>query len=233
MNTSFQELARVCFRIGVTSSTLGKSQILREYFGTAKKGDEDELVKIENACRLLLPGENVRWVFALNNKQLVKIFARIFKQQDAGAAMAEHARTGGDVSETIAQFFPDPLAARHSTLEQSSVIEMLDALANENLTKEADFEKFLSDCCVRRMTPGDLQLFIRLVKKDLRINAGAKVVLDAIAPKAYSVYQTSKDLRDILRQTFFLNEEACAQVRRFDKNLNNQTTTKSKKRLNS
>lgn len=41
-------------------------------------------------------------------------------------------------------------------------------------------------------------MFIRLIKHDLRINAGAKHVLEGLDSKAYEAFQASRNLRDVV-----------------------------------
>lgn len=68
------------------------------------------------------------------------------------------------------------------------------------ITKENDQLKCLEEI-IKKCTKNDLQMFIRLIKKDLRIDAGASVLLDAINPKAYAAYQVSNDLKDVIERS--------------------------------
>ncbi|PNF40814.1 hypothetical protein B7P43_G16652 [Cryptotermes secundus] len=47
-------------------------------------------------------------------------------------------------------------------------------------------------------TSNDLKMIIRLVKHDLRINAGPKHILEAVHPDAYQAFQMSRDLDAVL-----------------------------------
>ena len=55
---------------------------------------------------------------------------------------------------------------------------------------------------VPKMTPLDLRMFVRLIKKDLKIDAGHKVILESISPNAYQAYQASRDLKDVIKRGF-------------------------------
>ena len=59
-------------------------------------------------CKLLLPGA-VKRIYNLQSKQLIKLFARLLKQDEN--AMLEHLEQG-DVAETVATFFESSSAIR-------------------------------------------------------------------------------------------------------------------------
>ena len=64
------------------------------------------------------------------------------------------------------------------------------------MTKEEEqrlhFKSFLKHC-----TPLDLKYVLYLIKKDLRINAREKHILEGLHPVAYKAFQMSHDLRDV------------------------------------
>ena len=72
-----------------------------------------------------------------------------------------------------------------------------DKLTTVTLEKdqESAFARFAPKC-----TAKELRTLIRLIKHDLRMNAGAKPVLDALDPRAYEAFQTSRDLRDVVKR---------------------------------
>lgn len=43
--------------------------------------------------------------------------------------------------------------------------------------------------------------YIRLIKHDIRINAGPKHILDALNPAAYEAFHASLDLEEVVRQS--------------------------------
>uniref|UniRef100_A0A2A4JYK2 DNA ligase n=1 Tax=Heliothis virescens TaxID=7102 RepID=A0A2A4JYK2_HELVI len=104
----------------------------------------------------------------------------------------------GDVADTIQSFFQKSKTvqpASESTLTIQKVEDFLEDLSK--LTKEEEqiyhFKKIVKKC-----TANDLKMLIRLIKGDLRINAGPKHILEGVHPDAYSVFQTSRDLNMVL-----------------------------------
>ena len=49
-------------------------------------------------------------------------------------------------------------------------------------------------------TSDDLMMIMRMIKKDLRINAGEKSILDAIGTNVYEAFKVSRDLEDVLKR---------------------------------
>ncbi|CAH0559309.1 unnamed protein product [Brassicogethes aeneus] len=177
------------------SSYTDKSNIMHKMFteGLDGKGFKgDTLLWV----RLLLPGV-VKRVYNLQSKQLIKLFAKIFHTDQE--SMLEHLEQG-DIGETIQDFFKDSKQIRPAKKSLLAIQEVDDFLENlTKLTKEEEqishFKKFLPKC-----TGNDLKIVIRLIVHDLRMNAGAKHVLDAIHPDAYKAYQSSRDLGIVLKR---------------------------------
>lgn len=69
-----------------------------------------------------------------------------------------------------------------STLTLKQVDTFLNQLSK--VTKENDQLSVLRRI-VKKSTPDDLMYIVREIKADLRINAGPKIVLDGLHPKAY------------------------------------------------
>ena len=67
------------------------------------------------------------------------------------------------------------------------------------ITKEIDQIKLLEEIA-KKSTANDLRTFVRLIKKDLKIDAMAKIILDSIAPNAYQAFQVSRDLKDVIQR---------------------------------
>lgn len=134
-------------------------------------------------------------VFNLNSKQLVKLYSKIF---DADLdEMSDHLNKG-DISITCKHFFSksnDIKPAAKSTLTLSQVDAFLDKLTE--ITKENDQLKALEGI-TKKCTKNDLKTLIRLIKKDLRTDAGVKIILDSLNPQAYAAFQVSRDLKDVV-----------------------------------
>jgi DNA ligase-3 len=110
--------------------------------------------------------------------------------------MSDHLNKG-DVAETLRHFFAkseDVAPSKTSTLTLAQVDTYL-----TKLTQVSGDEQIRAlTSLVRKCTRNDLRMFIRLVKKDLRINAGTKVIMDALGPNAYQAFQVSRDLKDVV-----------------------------------
>lgn len=191
----FKEFRRLVVNITNESSYLKKSKIVEDTF----KSENNEARFTGNIslwCKLLLPGVQKR-IYNLHSKQLIKLFSKIFKTSPA--PMMTHLKEG-DVSETIQLFFEKNTAVKpckKSTLTVEQVEEFLENLSK--LTKEEDQINHFSEI-VPICTAGDLKVIIRLIKHDLRMNAGAKHILDGIHPDAYTVYQSSRDLNVVINR---------------------------------
>ncbi|OWK14304.1 LIG3, partial [Cervus elaphus hippelaphus] len=153
--------------------------------------------------KLLLPGV-IKSVYNLNDKQIVKLFSRIFNcNSDDMTRDLEQ----GDVSETIRVFFEQsksfPPAAK-SLLTIQEVDEFLMQLSK--LTKEDEQQQALQDIA-SRCTANDLKCIIRLIKHDLKMNSGAKHVLDALDPNAYEAFKASRNLQDVVERVLRNEQE--------------------------
>ncbi|KAK7600957.1 hypothetical protein V9T40_008398 [Parthenolecanium corni] len=194
-DNSVRQFRKICLALSNESSYLQKTNILREFFekgsdGTSFKGD------LLLWCRLLLPGA-IKTVYNLQSKQLIKIFSRIFNTDNDD--MLTHLEEG-DVAVTVSEFFEKSTAikpASKSTLSLQDVNEYLNQLSK--LTKEDDQQRHLKKVALK-CTANDLQVFVRFIKHDLRINAGPKHILDALHPDAYQAYQTCRDIDGVIKQ---------------------------------
>ncbi|KAK7476103.1 hypothetical protein BaRGS_00032657 [Batillaria attramentaria] len=192
-DNSFRQFRRLCADIADENSYTGKTQLVHNYItrghsGTGYQGDLYLLLK------LLLPGV-VKTVYNLNNKQLVKLFSQIF-----GTDLQEMVDDldQGDVAETVKVAFEKSqllTPPKKSTLSLQEVDALLTKLSQ--FTKEDDQQRVLTKIAVK-CTANDLKMVIRLIKHDLRINAGAKHILDGLDPNAYAAFQASRDLKDVV-----------------------------------
>ncbi|KAF2900759.1 hypothetical protein ILUMI_05427 [Ignelater luminosus] len=199
----FKEFRRLVCDVSNVNSYIEKSGIVSNVF---TKGSDGKSFKgnITQWCRLLLPGV-VKRVYNLQNKQLIKLFSKIFSTDQT--AMLEHSKQG-DISETIQEFFQESKKAKpikKSILTIQEVDDFLEELSK--MTKEDEqmnhFKTFVSKC-----TANDLKIVVRLVTHDLRMNAGAKHILDGVHPDAYSVYQSSRDLDTVINRCLKTKESS-------------------------
>lgn len=188
-DNAFREFRKLCMNVANASSYLTKTAIIKEMFtkGTGGDGFHGDLLLW---CRLLLPGA-VKRVYNLQSKQLVKLFSRLFGEDHD--EMLEDLEQG-DVAETICKYFERStkvMPSKKTRLTIQEVDRFLEHLAK--LTREEDqLQHFAS--ITEKCTSNDLKMIIRLVKHDLRINAGPKHILEAVHPDAYQAFQTTRDI---------------------------------------
>ncbi|KAL6424114.1 hypothetical protein ACFW04_009769 [Cataglyphis niger] len=192
---SFREFRRVCSNIASVDAYTDKTAIIKRMFTRGMQGDgfKGDIVLW---CKLLLPGA-VKRIYNLQSKQLIKLFARMLLQDED--AMLEHLEQG-DVAETISMFFENSDAmspCTASVLMIQDVDLFLEGLSR--LTKEEEqiqhFRSILDKC-----TSNDLKMIVRLIKHDLRINAGPKHILEGVHVDAYKAFQMSRDLEAVIRR---------------------------------
>lgn len=189
----FSTFFSLCKKISRVDAYTEKTATVNNFF---RKGLDGNSFKGDLAlwCKLLLPQVTKR-VYNLKSKQLVKLFSRIFNTDHDD--MLTHLEQG-DVAQTVQHYFPKAKSvqsAKESTLTIHDVENFLEDLSK--LTKEEEqiyhFKKIVKKC-----TTDDILMLIRLIKGDLRINAGPKHILEGVHPDAYNVFQTSRDLNMVL-----------------------------------
>lgn len=189
----FSEFVNLCKNISKVDAYTDKTAIINSFF---RKGTNGEKFSgdLKLWCKLLLPQVSKK-VYNLKSKQLIKLFSRIFHiDQDS---MLEHLEKG-DIADTIQYFYSKhKTPAEKSTLTIQDVEDFLHELSK--LTKE-DEQIFHFKTIVKKCTATDLRMIIRIIKGDLRINAGPKHVLEAVHPDAYKVLQTSRDLDMVIER---------------------------------
>jgi DNA ligase 3 len=131
-DNSFREFRRICAEVANESSYTGKTKILHEYFqrGSNKKKFEGDL---QLWIKLLCPSAVPR-IYNLQSKQLVKLFAKIFKASHSDMLLDLEQ---GDVSETVRRFFESSRTlapTSKSTLTIKDVEDFLEKLSK--LTQE-------------------------------------------------------------------------------------------------
>ncbi|XP_030601943.1 DNA ligase 3 [Archocentrus centrarchus] len=198
-----REFRKLCATVAENNSYNTKTQIIEKFLRKGTGGDKFH-GDLYLTVKLLLPGV-VKSVYNLNDKQIVKLFSRIFRcNQDDMVCDLEQ----GDVSETVRMFFEDsksfPPAAK-SLLTIQEVDASLTRLSQ--LTKEDEQQNELEDIA-KKCTSNDLKCIIRLIKHDLKMNAGAKHVLDAVDPNAYDAFKASRNLGDVIERVLRNQQEA-------------------------
>ncbi|KAK5858262.1 hypothetical protein PBY51_002415 [Eleginops maclovinus] len=199
----FREFRKLCAMVAEHNSYNTKTQIIEKFLRKGSAGDKFH-GDLYLTVKLLLPGV-VKSVYNLNDKQIVKLFSRIFKcNQDDMVRDLEQ----GDVSETVRMFFEEsksfPAAAK-SLLTIQEVDASLTRLAL--LTKEDEQQTELEEIS-KKCTSNDLKCIIRLIKHDLKMNSGAKHVLDAVDPNAYDAFKASRNLGDVIERVLRNQQEA-------------------------
>ncbi|KAM5215805.1 DNA ligase 3 isoform 1-T1 [Hipposideros larvatus] len=197
-----REFRKLCTMVAENPSYNTKTQIIQDFLQKGSAGDGFH-GDVYLTVKLLLPGV-IKSVYNLNDKQIVKLFSRIFNcNPDEMARDLEQ----GDVSETIRVFFEQsksfPPAAK-SLLTIQEVDEFL--LHLSKLTKEDEQQQALQDIA-SRCTANDLKCIIRLIKHDLKMNSGAKHVLDALDPNAYEAFKASRNLQDVVERVLRNEQE--------------------------
>ncbi|XP_029643692.1 DNA ligase 3 [Octopus sinensis] len=190
---AFRCFRQLCAKIADENTYLGKTQLVSDML---KKGSSGDVFCGDTYLwlKLLLPGV-VKLVYNLNSKQLVKLFSQIFGENHE--EMVKDLEQG-DVAETIRMFFENNsklLPQKKSTISLQEVDQLLTDLSK--VTKEDDQQRYLTKI-TKRCTGNDLKMVIRLIKHDLRINAGAKHILDGLDPNAYAAFQASRSLQDVV-----------------------------------
>uniref|UniRef100_A0A8C0YNP0 DNA ligase n=1 Tax=Cyprinus carpio carpio TaxID=630221 RepID=A0A8C0YNP0_CYPCA len=198
-----REFRKLCALVAEKSGYNAKTEIIRDFLTKGSGGDKFR-GDLYLTVKLLLPGV-VKNVYNLNDKQIVKLFSRILNcSQDEMVQDLEQ----GDVSETVRMFFEDsksfPPAAK-SLLTIQEVDASLSRLSQ--LTKEDDQQAELQDIA-KKCTGNDLKCYIRLVKHDLKINSGAKHVLDAVDPNAHDAFKASRNLGDVIDRVLRNQQDA-------------------------
>ncbi|XP_035998663.1 DNA ligase 3 [Fundulus heteroclitus] len=199
----FREFRKLCAMVAENNSYNSKTQIIEKFLRKGTAGDKFH-GDLYLTVKLLLPGV-VKSVYNLNDKQIVKLFSRIFRSnQDDMVRDLEQ----GDVSETVRMFFEESKAfppAAKSLLTIQEVDASLTRLAQ--LTKEDEQQSEL-ESIAKKCTSNDLKCIIRLIKHDLKMNAGAKHVLDAVDGNAYDAFKASRNLGDVIERVLRNQQEA-------------------------
>ena len=200
-DNSFREFRRLVATIAENSSYLAKTDLVRTFFNkgsdkTQFQGDLHLWVK------LLLPGV-VKRIYNLQSKQLVKLFSRIFRTKESEMLTDLEQ---GDVAETISTFFQNSnhvTPSKKANLNIQEVDQFLESLTR--LTKEDDQFSALF-AMTKKCTANDLKMVVRLIKGDLRMQAGAKHILEALHKDAHEAFNSSRKIDTVLDKILELRE---------------------------
>ncbi|KAM8834865.1 DNA ligase 3 [Synchiropus picturatus] len=198
-----REFRKLCAMVAENNSYNVKTQIIEKFLRKGSGGDKFH-GDLYLTVKLLLPGV-VKSVYNLNDKQIVKLFSRIFRcNQDDMVRDLEQ----GDVSETVRMFFEDSKSFPPSTKSLLTIQEVDASLTRlAQLTKEDDQQGELEEIA-KKCTSNDLKCIIRLIKHDLKMNAGAKHVLDAVDLNAYDAFKASRNLGDVIERVLRNQQES-------------------------
>ncbi len=192
LDNRFETFIKICDKIAVASGN-AKTEVIKKFLenGADQKAYKGDLALF---IKFLLPGSSNR-VFNLNSVSLVKLYSRLFgEDQDE---MVKHLNNG-DVANTIKVYFEKSQRLKPkktSDLTLKKVENFLDSLTKFRTdTDQLAVLKEIAESC----TSTDLHMIIRLIKKDLRINAGEKIVLEGVSKNAYNAYKVSRDLDDVV-----------------------------------
>ncbi|PIO67157.1 DNA ligase, partial [Teladorsagia circumcincta] len=176
-----EKFTKLCEVIASVSKYTDKSSAVKMFI-SRDDYDGDMLTLV----RLLLPGVDQR-VYNIKEKQIIKHFASIYDL--SAEELLDSYKNGGDVSKTIRD------AIENNKL--SRVDRWLNKLTE--LTKDDEQINHLK-FAAKRLSPIEVQYLLRLVMKDLRINAGVKHILDGLHASAYEAFQSCRDLAEIVER---------------------------------
>jgi DNA ligase-3 len=197
MDDKFETFVRICNKISFEASDAAKTDILKEFItkgsdGRGFKGD------LKLFIRMLLPNYKQQ-MLDLNTTKLIQIFSFIFRTNyDDMMITLFHKK--GDIAKTIRVYFRlsnNIQPARRSKLTLRDVDRYLNDLSVVSI--EEDQIDILTDIAANS-TLSELEMIIRLIKKDLRINMVIKLILNALALNGYAAFGMSGNLDDIIQR---------------------------------
>uniref|UniRef100_A0A7S1KS15 DNA ligase (ATP) n=1 Tax=Percolomonas cosmopolitus TaxID=63605 RepID=A0A7S1KS15_9EUKA len=182
----FWKFTLCCRDVERESSLTLKEQIINTYL-------ENEECDMFLAANFLLCKEDLR-VFHMSDKKLVSVASEAFNADFQ--EMRDHLDEG-DVSETLSVFLDNTgNALSRSSLTLKKVDDFLEKLTK--LTKAEDQENAFAQFCNQKITMIDMLWVTRLIKKDLRIGAGSRTVLNAVHEDAYEMWKNTADLKYVV-----------------------------------
>ncbi|CAF3729866.1 unnamed protein product [Rotaria sordida] len=197
-DNSFRQFRGLCTKIAEISGHLAKTSIVEQFITYGSDG-ESYKGNLSLLFHLLLPSKGYKSIiYNLKSKQLCKLFSIIFHENVS--AMIQKCEECGDVAETISEFYSStthikPLSK--TMLSNYDIDNYLHELGQ--VTREQDQIQLLRKI-TEKSTVNDLRMFIRLIQKDLKINAGPKHIIDSLGPNAYESFQATNDLKSFIKR---------------------------------
>ncbi|UJR26750.1 hypothetical protein I4U23_008065 [Adineta vaga] len=197
-DNAFRQFRALCTKIAETNGHLAKTSIVEQFitYGTDGESFKGNLSLL---FHLLLPSKGYKSIiYNLKAKQLCKLFSTIFHENVT--AMIQKCEECGDVAETIAQFYSSTTHVKpppKTILSNYDVDTYLQELGK--ITREQDQIQLLRKI-TEKSTVNDLRMFIRLVQKDLKINAGPKHIIESLGTNAYESFQATNDLKSFIKR---------------------------------
>ncbi|VDK79427.1 unnamed protein product [Litomosoides sigmodontis] len=186
----FKLFCKLCDVIASVSKYTEKTAAVKIFIN--KEGYDGDLYLL---LKFLIPEADQR-VYNLKAKQIINIFSTLFEW--SADELIESYNQTGDVSETICSFFSKlDSVGKKSKLTNQMVDDWLGKLTE--LTREKEQQSHFSKIC-KLVSCLELKYIIRLIMKDLRVNAGAKHMLEGLRKGAYEVFQNSRNLRAVIEK---------------------------------
>ncbi|CAF1189723.1 unnamed protein product [Adineta steineri] len=197
-DNSFRQFRGLCTKIVEVNGHLAKTAIVEQFITYGSDG-ESYKGNLSLLFHLLLPSKGYKSIiYNLKSKQLCKLFSIIFHEN--ASAMIQRCEECGDVAETISEFYS---ATKHVKPPPKTLLSNydIDNYLHElgQLTREQDQIQALRKI-TEKSTVNDLRMFIRLIQKDLKINAGPKQIIDSLGTNAYESFQATNDLQTFIKR---------------------------------
>ncbi|VDO31861.1 unnamed protein product [Brugia timori] len=193
----FKLFCKLCDVIASVSKYAEKTAAVKIFIN--KEGYDGDLYLL---LKFLIPEADQR-VYNLKAKQIIKIFSALFDW--SFDELTESYNQTGDVSETICSFWSKLGGDRKkSKITNQMVDDWLEKLSE--LTREKEQQMHFSEIC-KLVSCLELKYIIRLIMKDLRVNAGAKHMLEGLKKGAYEMFQNSRNLQGVIEKCQYADKE--------------------------
>ena len=181
---TFRSFTELCDRIGAVGSSLEKTGIISRHLDKL----EAQGVEVTPTVRLLLPGKaHNHQTYQLKDKSLLAHLSTALNCSEVAMATHLEQSAGGDIGLTAEHFFEG--SARAPSMDMLSLSDVLTWLERLASSEAAPLE--LIRALLPKCSPPELRYAMRLVRKDIRINAGSAVVLRGVGgDKAYDEFKS-------------------------------------------
>ncbi|CAF3243885.1 unnamed protein product [Rotaria socialis] len=197
-DNSFRQFRGLCTKIAETNGHLAKTSLVQDFITYGIDGESYQ-GNLSLLFHLLLPSKGYKSIiYNLKSKQLCKLFSIIFHENVN--TMIQKCEESGDVAETISDFYSSSTHVKpppKTLLSNYDVDKFLHELGQ--LTREQDQIPLLRKI-TEKSTVNDLRMFIRLIQKDLKINAGPKHIIESLGANAYESFQATNDLKSFIKR---------------------------------